>query len=71
MQKKDKTKKGTSNGNGHSHNKFRSHSERDALHAGRCFSKRKIGVWTTYSLMNKICSEASRDEEIGVLGESL
>lgn len=71
MQKKDKNKKTSSNGNGQSHFKSRSYTERDVLHAGRCFRKRKIGVWTTYSLMNKICSEASREEDIGVLGESL
>lgn len=46
-------------------------SEYDSLHEGRVFSRRKTGLWSTYSKILKFYSNKENEEQIGLVGEEV
>lgn len=71
MGKKSKTKKDGMQGKSMNDFKFKFHSLCDSLHEGRIFSKRKIGMWSTFNSANRLCSETEKEENLREWGEKV
>lgn len=71
MGKKTRTKKNGMQEKGLNDFKFKFHSFCDSLHEGRIFSKRKTGVWSTFNSVNRLCSEAEKEESLSDWGEKV
>lgn len=71
MGKKSKFKKISSPVKNISHFKFKNDEERDPLHEGRSFAKRRNGMWIAFNMANKLCHENETEEQVEIVGENL
>lgn len=71
MGKKSKLKKVSSPEKIITHINLKYVDERDPLHEGRSFAKRRSGMWIAFNMANKICNESEIEEQVGIVGENL
>lgn len=69
--KKTKSKKGSASLKSLANLKIRFRDEHDPLHEGRSFNNRKNSTWSAYRMVNRLCNDSEKDEQLGLLGESV
>lgn len=71
MGKKSKAKKNLSTGKGMENFKLKDQPSYDSLHEGRIYDKRRIGMWSTYNAINRLCNDTEKEDGLSLWGEKI